>query len=61
MRRSLTEVNDAQMVQIVAPIDRMAERGAADELIAPLRARLARYARRDRCVSAACCFCRSTP
>jgi hypothetical protein len=40
MRRSLTDVNDAQIVQVVALIDRMAERGAADELIAPLRARL---------------------
>ncbi len=33
-------MNDAQIVQVVALIDRMAERGAADELIAPLRARL---------------------
>ena len=40
MRRSLAEVTDAQVVQVVALIDRMAERGAADELIAPLRARL---------------------
>jgi hypothetical protein len=40
MHRNLAEVNDARVIQVVALVDRMAERGAADDLIEPLRARL---------------------
>jgi hypothetical protein len=40
LRRGLAGVTDPQLVQVVALIDRMAERGRADELIEPLRARL---------------------
>ena len=40
MRRSLSDVTDAQLVQVVALIDRMTERGDADTFIAPFRARL---------------------
>jgi hypothetical protein len=40
LRRSLSDVSDAQLVQVVALIDRMAERGSADDLIGPLRGRL---------------------
>jgi hypothetical protein len=40
LRRGLAGVTDAQLVQVVALIDQMAERGAADGLIEPLRARL---------------------
>lgn len=42
LRRDLVEINDAQLLQIVALIDRMADRGDADALIAPLRARFRR-------------------
>jgi hypothetical protein len=40
LRRGLATVTDPQLVQVVALIDRMADRGAADALIEPLRARL---------------------
>ncbi len=40
VRRSLSDVTDAQLVQVVALIDRMTERGDADTFIAPFRARL---------------------
>ena len=42
LRRDLVEVNDSQLLQVVALIDRMADRGDADALIAPLRARFRR-------------------
>jgi hypothetical protein len=42
LRRDLVEINDAQLLQIVALIDRMADRGDADGLIAPLRSRFRR-------------------
>lgn len=41
LRLSLAGAADAQVARVVAMVDRMAERGAADELIAPLRPRLA--------------------
>ena len=40
--RGLVEARDDQVAQIVAMVDAMPDRGAADHLIAPLRARLAR-------------------
>src|SRR6185437_10903894 len=40
--RSLAEAEDLKMIQAVALVDAMPERGAADALIAPLRPRLAR-------------------
>jgi hypothetical protein len=40
LRRGLAAVTDPQLVQVVALIDRMADRGAADALVEPLRARL---------------------
>jgi hypothetical protein len=40
LRRNLAAVTDAQLMQVVALIDGMAERGRLEELIAPLRARL---------------------
>jgi hypothetical protein len=40
--RALNAAQDDQIARIVAVVDAMAERGAADALIAPLRARLAR-------------------
>ena len=42
LRRNIAQVSDAQMLQVVALVDRMAERGSADDLIAPLRARFGR-------------------
>lgn len=42
LRRDLAEINDAQLLRVVALVDRMAERGDADALIAPLRARFSR-------------------
>ena len=41
LRRSLTEANDAKVMQVVAMLDSLAERGPADALIAPMRGRLA--------------------
>src|ERR1035438_9681196 len=40
LRRGLAAVTDPQLVQVIALIDRMADRGAADALVEPLRARL---------------------
>jgi hypothetical protein len=42
MQASVSTASNAQMLQIVALVDAMPERGAADALIAPLRARLVR-------------------
>jgi hypothetical protein len=39
--RGLAEARDAQILKVVAMVDAMPHRGAADQLIAPLRARLA--------------------
>lgn len=41
LRRDLLSAGDTQVVQVVAMVDRMPDRGAADALIAPLRPRLA--------------------
>jgi hypothetical protein len=41
LRRTLSNVNDAELLAVVALIDGMAQRGAFDELIAPLRPRIA--------------------
>jgi hypothetical protein len=41
VRRSLTAANDAKVLQVVAMVDDMADRGPADGLIQPLRGRLA--------------------
>ena len=40
--RGLVAARDAQIMQVLAMVDAMPERGAADQLIAPLRPRLAR-------------------
>jgi hypothetical protein len=40
--RGLASAQDRQILQVVAMVDAMPNRGAADQLIAPLRARLAR-------------------
>jgi hypothetical protein len=40
--RGLAGAADAQILRVVAMVDAMPDRGAADQLIAPLRARLAR-------------------
>ena len=40
--RSLAAARDAQIMQVVAMVDAMPHRGPADQLIAPLRGRLAR-------------------
>jgi hypothetical protein len=40
--RGLADAGDAQILKVVAMVDAMPERGAADQLIAPLRSRLAR-------------------
>jgi hypothetical protein len=40
LRRGLAGVADAQLLEIVALIDQMSERGAADDLIDPLRGRI---------------------
>ncbi len=40
LTRELAVARDAQVAKVVALVDAMRERGAADELIAPLRARL---------------------
>lgn len=40
--RGLAAARDAQILQAVAMVDAMPERGAADEIVAPLRSRLAR-------------------
>ena len=40
--RGLAGARDAQILQVVAMVDGMPNRGAADQLIAPLRGRLAR-------------------
>jgi hypothetical protein len=42
MQASVSTASNAQMLQIVALVDAMPERGAADALIVPLRPRLAR-------------------
>lgn len=47
LARELADARDAQVAQVVALIDKMQERGTADALIAPLRARL-RQLRPDR-------------
>jgi hypothetical protein len=47
LTRELTTARDAQVAQVVALIDSMQQRGTADALIAPLRARL-RQLRPDR-------------
>jgi hypothetical protein len=39
--RSLADARDAQILKVVAMVDAMPDRGAADQLIAPLRSRLA--------------------
>src|ERR1700682_2240745 len=39
--RSLAVARDEQILQVVAMVDAMPNRGAADQLIAPLRGRLA--------------------
>src|ERR1700712_4282876 len=39
--RGLAQARDEQILKVVAMVDAMPERGAADQLIAPLRARLA--------------------
>ena len=41
MRASLTQAGDAQVTRVVAVVDALPSRGAADALIAPLRPRLA--------------------
>ncbi len=40
--RGLAAARDAQIMQVLAMVDAMPHRGAADQLIAPLRTRLAR-------------------
>jgi len=40
MQRQLAEANDPQLMRVVAMVDAMQDRGEADQLIAPLRARL---------------------
>src|SRR5450631_4088204 len=40
--RGLASARDEQILQVVAMVDAMPQRGAADQLIAPLRERLAR-------------------
>ncbi len=40
LRRTLSSITDARLIQVVALIDRMVERGTADELIGPFRTRL---------------------
>ena len=42
MQANLTDASDAQIEQIVALVDSLPQRGVADDLIAPLRRRLAR-------------------
>lgn len=41
MRRSLARARDEQLTRVVALVDNLQKRGAADELLAPLRARIA--------------------
>ena len=41
LRRSLAEANDEQVLSAVRLVDAMPARGIADELIAPLRPRIA--------------------
>ncbi len=50
LRRDLLDAADGQVARVVAMVDRMTERGAADALIAPLRPRLAML-RPDRALS----------
>jgi hypothetical protein len=40
--RGLTQARDVQILRVVAMVDAMPDRGAADQLLAPLRGRLAR-------------------
>ena len=40
VRRDVAEAGDAQLLQVVRVVDAMEERGATDEVLAPVRARL---------------------
>ncbi|HET8995943.1 MAG TPA: hypothetical protein VFN42_04685, partial [Acetobacteraceae bacterium] len=42
LHKSLASAQDAQITQLVAMVDRLRDRGAIDDLVAPFRARLAR-------------------
>ncbi len=42
VRQHLAEAADRQLIEVVALIDAMADRGGADALVAPVRARLQR-------------------
>ena len=57
--RGLSEAGDEQILQVVAMVDAMPGRGAADQVIAPLREGWPGCGRRGRCALPGCCSCRS--
>jgi hypothetical protein len=61
MSRVLADADDDELTRVVAMIDKLAERGAADAVLSPLRPRLARVrpARPTHLTRLLCCSCRS--